>query len=88
MDVSGEKRGKKVAHSIYTNSDTREMFQKFSTTNIDVALPAAVTALMIVRRELDIRGVMAPECLPPEPILAELSRRGIRFYERVVRELC
>jgi len=87
VDVSGEKKGKKVAHSVYTNSDTREMFQKFSTTNIDVALPAAVTALMIVRGELGIRGVLAPECLPPDPILAELSRRGIRFYERVVREL-
>jgi saccharopine dehydrogenase (NAD+, L-lysine-forming) len=88
VDVSGEKKGKKITHSIYTNSDTREMFQKFSTTNIDVALPAAVTALMIVRGELNIRGVMAPECLPPERILAELSRRGIRFYERVVREVC
>ena len=88
VDVSGEKNGRKVTHSIYTNSDTREMFRKFSTTNIDVALPAAVTALMIVRKDLDAKGVLAPECLPPTPILAELSRRGIQFYERVVRELC
>ena len=87
VDVSGEKKGKKVTHSIYTTSDTREMFQKFSTTNIDVALPAAITALMIVRKDLDARGVLAPECLPPEPILAELSRRGIQFYEKVIREL-
>ena len=87
VDVSGEKKGKNAAHSVYTTSDTREMFQKFSTTNIDVALPAAITALMIVRGELDTKGVLAPECLPPERILAELSRRGIRFYERVVREL-
>ena len=87
VDVSGEKNGKKVTHSIYTNSDTREMFRKFSTTNIDVALPAAVTGMMMVRRDLKLSGVLAPECLPPEPILAELSRRGIQFYERIVREL-
>jgi lysine 6-dehydrogenase len=87
VDVSGEKKGKKVSQSMYTTSDTREMFRKFATTNIDVALPAAVTAMMIVRRDLDLKGVLAPECLPPEPILAELSRRGIQFYERVVREL-
>jgi len=87
VDVLGEKKGKRVTHSIYTNSDTREMFRKFSTTNIDVALPAAITALMIVRGDLNARGVMPPECLPPKPILTELSRRGIRFYEKVVREL-
>jgi saccharopine dehydrogenase-like NADP-dependent oxidoreductase len=87
VDVSGEKKGKKVTRSIYTTSDAREMFRKFSTTNIDVALPAAVTAMMIVRGDLNVRGVVAPECLPAEPILAELSRRGIQFFERVVREL-
>jgi saccharopine dehydrogenase-like NADP-dependent oxidoreductase len=87
VDVSGEKKGKKVVHSIYTISDSREMFRKFSTTNIDVALPATVAAMMIVRRDLNVSGVLAPECLPPEPILAELSGRGILFYERVVREL-
>jgi len=87
VDVSGEKKGKNVIHSTYTISDTREMFRKFSTTNIDVALPATITALMIVRGDLNAKGVMPPECLPPEPILAELSKRGIEFYEKVVREL-
>jgi lysine 6-dehydrogenase len=87
VDVLGEKNGKKVTHSIYTNSDTREMFRRFETTNIDVALPAAVTALMIVRGDLNVRGVVAPESLPPEPILGELSKRGIQFYEKIVREL-
>jgi len=88
VEVSGEKQGRKVAHTVYTISDTREMFRKFSTTNIDVALPATVVALMILRGDLNVRGVLAPESLPPEPILAELSRRGIQFCERIVRDLC
>jgi saccharopine dehydrogenase (NAD+, L-lysine-forming) len=87
VDVLGKKNGKKVTHSIYTNSDTREMFRKFCTSNIDVALPAAITALMIVRGDLNVKGVLVPECLPPEPILTELSNRGIQFYEKVTREL-
>jgi len=87
VEVSGEKEGKKVTESIYTTTDTREMFRQFSTTNVEVALPATVTALMIIKGDLNVKGVLAPECLPPKPILAELSRKGARFHEKVVGEL-
>jgi len=87
VEVTGSRRGKEIAQQMYTTYDSREIYKRFSTVNVDVALPATTTALMIARRELKLAGVMAPECLPPEPILADLSKKGMRFQEKIVRVL-
>jgi saccharopine dehydrogenase-like NADP-dependent oxidoreductase len=87
VEVIGSRRGKEVAQEMYTIYDSREIYKRFSTVNVDVALPATTTALMIARRELKLAGVFAPECLPPEPILADLSKKGMKFQEKIIRVL-
>jgi len=87
VEVVGKRRGKEVSQHMYTIYDSREIFRRFSTINVDVALPATTAAMMIARRDLNVAGVMAPECLPPEPILTNLSKKGMRFHEKIVRVL-
>jgi len=45
-------------------------------------LPLAIGALMLGRGEITGRGVLAPEaCIPPDPFIAELAKRGVTIYE-------
>jgi saccharopine dehydrogenase-like NADP-dependent oxidoreductase len=44
-------------------------------------LPLAIGGLMLAHSEITVRGVVAPEaCIPPDPFLSELGRRGVKVY--------
>ena len=65
-----------------------ELFRRFGTELIAVALPAIVGAKMCVEGRSE-SGVIAPECLDPREFLSRMARAGapVRFREVVVREV-
>jgi len=86
-EVKGEKAGEKITHTLYKTISYRETFKKFGTPWAEVAVPAVVTATMLVKGETKVRGVIPPEGLEPEPFLAKLAERGVTFQERVAKEI-
>jgi len=89
VQVKGEKAGQKVEEYVYlsiSESDLREWLRRYGTTNGWVPIPAAATAKMLARGEIKARGVIAPECLEPEPFLRKLSEMGMGRFERITKK--
>jgi saccharopine dehydrogenase (NAD+, L-lysine-forming) len=54
--------------------------------DVDTGCPPSIVAQMIVRGEIDARGVLPPErAVPPEPFFRELKARGLRITRRARR---
>ena len=64
-----------------------ELFRRFGTELIAVALPAVVGAKMCVEGRSK-SGVIAPECLDPKEFLKRMARAGapVKFRKIVIRE--
>jgi saccharopine dehydrogenase (NAD+, L-lysine-forming) len=82
IDVSGETGGKKVHFTLWYPSslvqngqEKLEVFKKFGTTSISVALPALAGAKMILEGKAE-NGVYAPECLNPLDFLKMMGSIG------------
>jgi len=89
VQVKGEKAGQKVEEYVYLNvseSDIREWLRRYDTTNGWVPIPAAATAKMLAKGEVKARGVIAPECLEPEPFLHKLDEMGLGTFKRITRK--
>ena len=86
-EVKGEKGNEKVAYTLYRTYSFRETYEKFRSGWVGVAIPAVVTAVMLVKEEVKTKGVIPPEGLEPEPFLAKLAERGMTFQERVAKEI-
>jgi saccharopine dehydrogenase (NAD+, L-lysine-forming) len=86
-EVKGEKAGEKITHTVYRISGFRETYEKWGTVWAGVAVPAALTATMLAKREIKIKGVIPPEGLEPEPFLTKLAEKGWVFQERITREI-
>jgi len=86
-ELKGEKAGEKITHTVYKIFNYNEDFEKWGTVNTDVAVPAALTATMLAKGEIKIKGVVPPEGLEPEPFLAKLAEKGWVFQERITREI-
>jgi len=86
VQVIGEKTGKKVEEYVYlkvSESDVREWLRRYGTTNGWVPIPAATTAKMLAKGEIQAEGVIAPECLEPEPFLHKLTEMGMGTFQRI-----
>ncbi len=86
VQAKGEKAGQKVEEYVYkitTESDLREWLRRYGTTNGWVPIPAAATAKMLAKGEIKARGVIAPECLEPEPFLRKLSEMGMGTFKEI-----
>ncbi|MGD8544060.1 MAG: saccharopine dehydrogenase NADP-binding domain-containing protein [Candidatus Bathyarchaeota archaeon] len=89
VQVIGEKNGKKVEQYVYLNtliSDMREWMRRYGTTNGWVPIPAAATAIMLAKGEIQAKGVIFPECLEPEPFMRKLSEMGIGTFQMITRK--
>jgi len=93
--VTGVKSGEGVEHTIsypYTNYATEEerleIYNRFGTINIYVALAAIVGVKLCVEGEAE-KGVVAPECLDPIKFLKKMSDMGapMKFRETVSRDV-
>ena len=89
VQVKGEKAGHKVEEYVYlstSESDVLEWLRRYGTTNGWVPIPAAATAKMLAKGEIQIKGVIAPECLEPEPFLRKLSEMGMGTFKRITKK--
>lgn len=88
MDIRGAKSGEDLTYTItcpfsFSDAEERmEVYGRFGTTMIWVALPAIVGAKMCVEGEAD-RGVIAAECLDPIKFMKRMADMGasLKFHE-------
>jgi saccharopine dehydrogenase (NAD+, L-lysine-forming) len=86
VQVKGEKAGQKVEEYVYTitsESDAREWMRRYGTTNGWVPIPAVATAKMLAKGEIKVKGVIAPECLEPEPFLHKLIEMRLGTFQEI-----
>lgn len=86
-EVNGEMADEKITYTMYRSLRGSEVYRKFGAVWSDVAIPAVVTATMLARGEIKIKGVIPPEGLEPKSFLARLAENGVTFQERVTREI-
>ena len=93
--VTGVKSGEDIEYTISypydlpaTMEERLEIYRKFGTMNIYVALPAIVGAKMCVEDDAG-RGVIGPECLDPIKFLRMMANMGcpVKFHETLSKEV-
>jgi len=55
---------------------TKEVSPGGTLESILVETPPAVGAIMLVKGEIKVKGVIPPECLNPDPFLVNLAEKG------------
>jgi saccharopine dehydrogenase-like NADP-dependent oxidoreductase len=95
LDIKGQKASESLTYSVSlpftlygTTEEKIDVFNKFGTMIIGVALPAVVGAKMCVAGEAD-RGVICAECLDPVKFLQMLADMGppVRLREVISKEV-
>jgi saccharopine dehydrogenase-like NADP-dependent oxidoreductase len=95
LDIKGSKSDETVTYSVslpftlYGNTEEKiDVFNKFGTTIIGVALPAVVGAKMCVSGDAD-RGVICSECLDPVKFMKMVAEMGapMKLSEVVSRKV-
>jgi len=95
VEIKGEKSGENMKYkiwwpfSLFTNAEEKlELYKKFGTTNIGVALPAIVGAKMCVEGEAE-RGVIVAERLDAVKFLRIMADIGwpMKFHETLSKEV-
>jgi saccharopine dehydrogenase (NAD+, L-lysine forming) len=81
-EVRGTKDGKRVEYFVYTMDDHRETFDRYgySLTVVQTGIPPALAARLLIEGKIKERGVMMPESLDPEALMAGFSKEGLRIY--------
>ena len=89
VQVIGKKAGQRVEEYVYLNTsgaDLREWLKRYGTMNGFVPIPAAATAKMLAKGEIQAKGVVTPECLEPEPFLRRLTEMRMGFFQEITRK--
>jgi len=93
IKVKGMKSGDALEYTVSypytlfaTTAERLEIFRKFGTINVYVALPAIIGAKMCVAEEAN-RGLIGPECLDPLRFLKRMAGAGcpVKFDEVISR---
>lgn len=93
IKVKGAKSGNTMEYTVSypytlfaTTEERLEIFRKFGTINVYVALPAIIGAKMCVEGEAN-KGVIGPECLDPLTFLKRMTGAGcpVKFDEVISR---
>ena len=95
VEVGGEKSGENLSYKIWwpsslftTAEEKLELYRKFGTTKISVALPAIAGAKMCMGGDAD-KGVIPPECLDAVKFLKMMAEIGwpVKFHEVCSKEV-
>ena len=95
IEINGEKLGEAVAYTIswaysfFTNAEEKlELYRKFGTTDVTVALAAIAGAKMCVKGQT-AKGVISPECLDPMKFLKVIADMGaaVKFHEMLSKKV-
>lgn len=70
VEVKGKKEGKETSYSYFATADNDEAFAKYRT-DFTALLTGLSPAILVefMAKGLEIKGVITPECLDPDPIL-------------------
>lgn len=81
-EVRGTKDRKHVEYFVYSMDSHRETYEKYgySLTLVQTGIPPALTAKLLVTGRIPERGVMMPEALDPEELMANFSREGLPIF--------
>ncbi|HKB06693.1 MAG TPA: saccharopine dehydrogenase C-terminal domain-containing protein [Candidatus Polarisedimenticolia bacterium] len=84
VEVDGRKAGRRVRHVLYSAMTHDEAFRrmKMTATAFLTGTGAAAGALALVTGRIAARGVLPPEMLEPEPILALLQELGASVHKQ------
>ncbi|MGD8505848.1 MAG: saccharopine dehydrogenase C-terminal domain-containing protein [Candidatus Bathyarchaeota archaeon] len=83
----GKKNGKKLSHTVDSVFRSNKAW-KCNAGQVAVGVPASITAQMLAKGEIDVKGAIPPElCIEPEPFFAELAKRNIRVHETVKKTM-
>lgn len=89
ISVEGKKDGRLYSHrltetTILDRQTKLNLYKKFGTSHIGVALPAVVGAKMCINGETDL-GVISSECLEPTAFMNNMAQMGlpVAFEERI-----
>jgi len=85
VEVAGQKAGKHVKALAYSFMSHQEAYRKHGVTATAylTGTPPAIGAVMLAKGKIKVRGVIPPECLDPEPLLAEIEKKGIKINEAI-----
>jgi saccharopine dehydrogenase-like NADP-dependent oxidoreductase len=86
-EVKGEKANEKITYTMCRTYRMSEIYRKFGATWAEVAVPATITATMLAKGEINVKGVVPPEGLEPKPFLKKLAEAGMTFQESISREV-
>ncbi len=82
VEVEGKKNGRRVRHVLHAAMTHDEAFRRLKVTGTAylTGTGGAVGALAIVTGKVKSTGVLPPELLEPEPILALLEEMGVKVH--------
>lgn len=88
VEVAGQIGGKHVRALAYSYMSHQEAYRKHGVTATAylTGTPPAIGAVMLAKGDIKVRGVIPPECLEPQPLLAEIEKKGIKRNE-VIHEI-
>lgn len=88
VEVKGQMGGKRVQAKAYSYMSHQEAYRKYGVTATAylTGTPPAIGAVMLAKGDIKVGGVIAPECLEPQPLLAEIEKKGIKRNE-VINEI-
>lgn len=81
-EVRGTKDRRRVEYFVYSMDSHRETYEKYgySLTLVQTGIPPALTAKLLVTGLIPERGVMMPEALNPDELMANFSREGLPIF--------
>ncbi len=81
-EVRGTKDRRRVEYFIYTMDSHRDTYEKYgySLTVVQTGIPPALAAKLLATGKIFERGVMMPESLDPEELMANFTREGLPIF--------
>ena len=85
VEVTGIAKDRRVVHTLHTILGHQETYRRQGTTATAylTGTGAAAGALLLATGQVKERGVLAPECLDPDPVLRWAGARGVKVTEHV-----
>lgn len=81
-EVRGTKDRRRMEYFVYTMDSHRDTYERYgySLTLVQTGIPPAITAKLLINGKITERGVMMPEALDPEELMASFTREGLPIF--------
>lgn len=81
-EVRGLKDRHRMEYFVYTMDSHRDTYERYgySLTLVQTGIPPAVTAMLLATGQIPERGVMMPEALAPDVLMAHFAKEGLPLF--------